>query len=177
LMEPRGLCYSTSSAAKYKCILHKDIERRDRMKNKPVYYLVSSDVLPEIFLKVVETNKLLTHGKAKTINEAVAMTGISRSAYYKYKDSISPFYEMSKEKIITLYAVLKDEPGVLSNLLGLFTKAGTNILTINQNIPINGIANITITIQTGNMRVKLDTLMEKVRSQNGVIKFEVMASE
>ncbi|MGI6030977.1 MAG: ACT domain-containing protein [Eubacteriales bacterium] len=147
------------------------------MKNKPVYYLVSSDVLPEIFLKVVETNKLLTHGKAKTINEAVAMTGISRSAYYKYKDSISPFYEMSKEKIITLYAVLKDEPGVLSNLLGLFTKAGTNILTINQNIPINGIANITITIQTGNMRVKLDTLMEKVRSQNGVIKFEVMASE
>lgn len=147
------------------------------MKNKPVYYLVSSDVLPEIFLKVVETNKLLQHGKAKTINEAVAMTGISRSAYYKYKDSISPFYEMSKEKIITLYAVLKDEPGVLSNLLNLFTKAGTNILTINQNIPINGIANITISIQTGNMRVKLDTMIEKVRSQNGVIKFEVMASE
>lgn len=148
-----------------------------RLKNKPVYYLVSSEALPEIFLKVVETNKLLTHGKAKTINEAVAMTGISRSAYYKYKDSISPFYEMSKDRIITLYAVLKDEPGVLSNLLGLFTKAGTNILTINQNIPINGIANITITIQTGNMRVKLDTLIERVRAQSGVIKFEIMASE
>ncbi len=147
------------------------------MKNKPIYYIVNSQALPEILLKVVETNKLLKLGKAKTINEAVIMTGISRSAFYKYKDSIAPFYEMSKEKIITLYAVLKDEPGVLSNLLNLFTKAGMNILTINQNIPINGIANITISVQTGNMRVKLDTLIEKVRQNNGVIKFEIMASE
>jgi chorismate mutase len=147
------------------------------MANQPVYYIVSGDVLPEIFLKVVETNKLLKHGKAKTINEAVNMTGISRSAYYKYKDAIAPFYEMSKEKIVTLYAVLKDEPGVLSNLLNLLTKAGTNVLTINQNIPINGIANITISVQTGNLRVKFDTLIEKVRASVGVIKFEVMASE
>lgn len=145
------------------------------MNSRPKYYLVEAAALPEIFIKVLETKRLLQQNKAKTINEAVGITGISRSAYYKYKDAISPFYEMTKEKIITLYVVLKDEPGVLSNLLNLFARAGANILTINQNIPINSIANITVTVQTNTMKMKLDTLLERTRRQNGVIKIEVIA--
>lgn len=147
------------------------------MMNKPKYYLVESSVMPAILLKVVETKRLLEHGRAKTVNEAVVQTGISRSAYYKYKDRVSPFYEAVKDKIITFYAVLSDEPGALSTLLNIFAKAGSNILTINQNIPINGIANITLTIQTGNLKIKLDTLLEKVRAVAGVVSIEIMASE
>lgn len=147
------------------------------MNSNPKYYLVETAVMPQVLLKVVQTKQLLEHGKASTINDAVSRTGISRSAYYKYKDSVHPFYEMAKERIITIYAVLQDERGVLSELLNIFSKAGANILTINQNIPINSIANVTVSVQTGHMRIKLDTLLEKVRAQNGVIKAEIIASE
>ena len=147
------------------------------MTSKAKYYLVESTVMPQILLKVVETKRLLEHGKADTVNEAVSKMGISRSAYYKYKDSVQPFYETAKDKIITFYAVLKDEPGILSNLLNSFAKAGCNILTINQNIPIGGIANITVSCQTGNMKMKLEALLERLRSQDGSIKIEIMARE
>jgi len=149
----------------------------DIMPNKDKYYLVEASALPSVFLKVIETNRLLQLGKAKTVNEAVLKTGISRSAYYKYKDSISPFYEVAKERIITISAVLRDEPGILSNLLNVFAKAGTNILTINQSIPINGIAGVTLSIQTGHMKIKLESLLERMRAQDGVVKMEIVASE
>ena len=147
------------------------------MTSKVKYYLVKSTVMPQILLKVVQTKQLMENGKASTVNEAVLQTGISRSAYYKYKDSVQPFYEAAKEKIITFYAVLRDEPGVLSSLLNSFAKTGVNILTINQNIPINGIANITITGQTGNMKTKLEVFLDKLRGQSGIISIEIMARE
>ena len=43
--------------------------------------------------------------------------GLSRSAYYKYKDFVFPFYEASKEKIITLSLLLEHKSGVLSKVL------------------------------------------------------------
>lgn len=147
------------------------------MERKPKYYIVEGTALPEIFLKVVETKRLIEHASGLTVNDAVIKTGISRSAYYKYKDAIHPFYEVSKDKIITLYLILKDEPGVLSNVLNIIARAGANILTLNQNIPINGLANITASIQTGSMKGKLDAFLARLRSANGVVKIEIMARE
>lgn len=145
------------------------------MKEQTNYYLVDALVLPEVFKKVLEVKKLLETKKANTINEAVQQVGISRSTYYKYKDSIFPFYEMSQGKIITLLLVLEDIRGILSDILNIIARAEANILTINQNIPVNGVANITISLQTGN--VSIEHLVQKLKNRDGVKKIKILGSE
>ena len=68
---------------------------------KKQYVLADVSVLPDVFPKVLKAKKLLRAGEAATVHDAVRMTGISRSAYYKYKDYIFPFNEM--HGILTLY--------------------------------------------------------------------------
>ena len=61
------------------------------------YFLVKADVLPEVFVKVMEVKRFLNSGKAKSVNEAVQRVGLSRSAYYKYKDCIYLYDEFEFE--------------------------------------------------------------------------------
>ncbi len=147
------------------------------MKEVPKLYIVEGSKLPEVFLRVIETKRLLQSGQAKTVNDAVRRTGISRSAFYKYKDSISLFTEISEGRIITFGGELSDEPGVLSGLLNLLAKLHANILTINQNIPIDGRATVTISARTGGLEVEIDELIRQSNALPGVIKFEVLAGE
>ena len=102
------------------------------MGKKTKFYLVAADALPEIFLKVAEAQRMLHAGEVSTAGEAARQVGISRSAFYKYRDSVQPFNDMKTGRIITFYALLKDNPGVLSNVLSIFAGSGANILTINQ---------------------------------------------
>lgn len=51
------------------------------MSKQPQYYIVEASALPEVFLKVAETKRLLSTGEAGTVNEATRMTDISRSAF------------------------------------------------------------------------------------------------
>ena len=94
--------------------------------------------MPEIIRKVAEAKRLLETGEKTTVNGAAREVGISRSAFYKYKDAVHPFQDMLHGRIVTLQTVLRDEPGVLSGVLNVFAGTGINILTINQNIPVNG---------------------------------------
>ena len=142
---------------------------------KPKYYLVESGVLPEVFIKVTEVAELLETGEAKTVAEAVDMVGISRSAFYKYKDSVRPFRDMKRSGIVTFNALLRDKMGVLSALLAIFAGTGANILTINQSIPSNGAAMVTISATTEDMEISMDELISRATGLQGVIKFEVLA--
>ena len=136
---------------------------------KQKFYLVAADALPEVFLRVAEAKRMLQVG------EAARLVGISRSAFYKYKDAVQPFQNMHAGRIITFYALLKDIPGVLSNYLSIFANSGANILTINQTIPTNGCAGVTISAETGDMSEELDDLMTRAAAADGVLKFEIMA--
>ena len=136
---------------------------------KQKFYLVAADALPEVFLRVAEAKRMLQVG------EAARLVGISRSAFYKYKDAVQPFQNMHAGHIITFYALLKDNPGVLSNYLSIFANSGANILTINQTIPTNGCAGVTISAETGDMSEELDDLMTRAAAAEGVLKFEIMA--
>lgn len=144
-------------------------------EGKPKYYLVEAGVLPEVFIKVAEVKKLLETGESRTVADAVERVGISRSAFYKYKDSISPFQDMKRGDIITFQALLRDRKGVLSSLLAIFAETGANILTINQSIPTNGAAPVTISATTENMRVGTDALIAGARELPGVIRFNALA--
>ena len=112
------------------------------MAKSPDYYIVEASALPEIFRKVVEARRLMDTGEVETVNQAVQATGISRSAFYKYKDAVRPFQDMLHGRIVTFQLLLKDEPGLLSQVLNRFAGSGANILTINQGIPANGCAEI-----------------------------------
>ena len=145
------------------------------MSAKTKYYIVAAEALPEIFIKVPEAKRMMQTGEASTAGEAVRLAGISRSAFYKYKDAVQPFNDMKAGHIITFYAMLKDNPGVLNNVLSIFAGSGANILTINQSIPTNGCAAVTVSAETSEMELSLEELMAQVSSAEGVVKFEILA--
>jgi hypothetical protein len=95
--------------------------------SKPKYYLVEASVLPEIFAKVIEAKELLETGQVRTVADAVARVDISRSAFYKYKDFVSPFQDMSRGHLVTFNLELLDRQGVLSSVLAIFAENGANI--------------------------------------------------
>ena len=145
------------------------------MKNGPKYYIVEASALPEVFLKVAEAKRLLATGQAATVNEATKLTGISRSAFYKYRDAVQPFQRAHVSRVITFQFLLHDEPGVLSAILAAYAKEKANILTINSITPSNGCALVTISAETTDMLVRLEELLHSLVEMNGVIKAEVLA--
>ena len=118
---------------------------------------------------------MMQTGEAATVGAATRMAGISRSAFYKYKDSVQPFNDMKSEHIITFYGMLKDNTGVLSHVLGIFASSGANILTINQNIPANGCAVVTMTAETSTLRRSLEDVLGDAKASPGVLKCEILA--
>ncbi|MDD3570974.1 MAG: ACT domain-containing protein [Lachnospiraceae bacterium] len=147
------------------------------MREDKNFYIIDKSVLPEIFLKVMDVKNLLESGREKTVQEAVSKVGISRSAFYKYRDAVFPLYENTRGKTVTFAANLDDTKGVLSCLLNGIASAGANILTINQNIPINGIAMVTISIETDAMDKDLGSLVEELEKLRGVQTFKIIARE
>lgn len=145
------------------------------MVNAPKYYIVEASALPEVFLKVAEAKRLLSTGQAATINDAARLTGISRSAFYKYRDAVLPFQNMMTGRIVTFQLLLHDEPGMLSRILEYFTRAKANIITINSIVPTNGCAVVTISAETQDMTVQLEELLRQLRQTAGVFKAEILA--
>ena len=141
---------------------------------KTNYYLVREEILPEAIKKTIKVKELLKKGEVRTINEAVEMLNLSRSAYYKYKDYVFPFYEASKEKIVTLALLLEHRYGVLSNVLKVLANEHGSVLTINQGIPLQGVANATLSIETMELAVDLEALLDKIRVIEGVKRLEVL---
>ena len=145
------------------------------MTQSPKYYIVEASALPEVFLKVAEAKWLRETGEVSTVNEAARATGISRSAFYKYRDAISPFQNLMAGRILTFYFILRDVPGLLSSILTIFAQFGANILTIHQTIPTNGCAAVTISAETNAVEQGVETLVQAVSRQAGVLKAEILA--
>ncbi len=145
------------------------------MNSGAKYYIVEASALPEIFLKVAEAKRLLATGEASTVNEATKMTDISRSAFYKYRDTLVPFQNMMAGRIITFQMMLKDKTGVLSGILSIFAYNGANILTINQTIPTNDCASVTISSETTGLSCPVEELLRQIAAQNGVVRADILA--
>ena len=145
------------------------------MSNKPQYYIVEASALPEVFLKVAETKRLLSTGEAGTVNEATRMTDISRSAFYKYRDAVMPFQNMMTGRIVTFQLLLHDESGLLSHILQILADVKANIITINSIVPTNGTAVVTISAETMDLTVPLEDLMQTLNETHGVVKADVLA--
>lgn len=131
------------------------------------FLLVDADVLPEVFLKVLRAKALLADGAAKNVSDATKQAGLSRSAFYKYKDCI--FDAETGREVLTVTATLRDEMGALQVLLAGISAAGASIVTINQSTPENGTAQVAVSIRTGDMRLTFDEMLASLRMQRTVI--------
>ncbi len=147
------------------------------MDNSSEYYIVDKRVLPEVYIKVVEAKRLLEQHITSSVQEAVDIVGVSRSAYYKYKDYVSRLSADTRGSTVIIAFNLKDEAGLLSNVLNVMAESGANILTINQTIPINGIANVTISMETGNMKKQLGELINEINGIKGLKSMKIIARE
>lgn len=132
------------------------------------YYLIRRSHLPEVMRKTVEVMELLSRNRDMSIQTATQMIDISRSAFYKYKDIVRPFYSSDVGRIITLSLTLDHVAGVLSEVLNRLSQLQANILTINQAIPLQGVANVTVSLDTQHIRSDVDSLLKSLRDLHGV---------
>lgn len=145
------------------------------MDKMPKYFIVEARALPEVFRKVAEAKWLLENGEVATVGEATKATDISRSAFYKYRDSIAPFENLMAGRILTFQLILRDVSGLLSAILSVFAQYGANILTINQTIPSNGTASVTVSAETNGVTEGVEALLRALAAMQGVLKAEILA--
>lgn len=145
-------------------------------KNDRKFYLVREDVLPEAMKKTIDAKEMIERGKAESIWDAVQKVDLSRSAFYKYRDTVFPFSSIVKEKLVTLFFHLEDRSGTLSKLLSVVASAGCNVLTIHQTIPLQGRANVTLSLNVSEMSLEIDELLLQLRELEFVEKVEVLGS-
>ncbi|MFP3916437.1 ACT domain-containing protein [Lysinibacillus telephonicus] len=140
------------------------------------YYLVREDVLTDAMQKTLEAKHLLQSGAVSSIWDAVKEVDLSRSAFYKYRDAVFPFHSIVRERILTIFIQLQDEKGTLAKLLEIITVAHCNVLTIHQTIPIQGRANVTLSLDVTSMEIELDELLQQLKRLEFVESAEVISS-
>ncbi len=148
-----------------------------RPTEKKKYYVVRERAVPEVLLKVVQAQKLLSSGRVQTVQEAAEQTGISRSSFYKYKDDIFPFHEEAKGKTITFIIQMDDAPGLLSTVLQNIARFHGNILTIHQSIPINGVATLTLSVDILPGEGDAEAMMEVIEQSEGIHYLKILGRE
>lgn len=141
------------------------------------YYVVSGDILPDVLEQVMQARILLQSGKAKRISEAVKMVGISRGTYYKYKDAVFSFNAEQSNRKAIVSMILRNEKGTLSKVLSLVSVKQVNVLAINQTIPINGIANVALTLDISDLEISIQSLVSLIEAMPMVEKADLVAVE
>ena len=141
------------------------------------YYVVRNKAVPDVLLKVVEAKRLLASERACSVQEATDRAGISRSSFYKYKDDIFPFHDNARGRTITFVMQVDDVPGLLSAVLKIIAEYNGNILTINQTIPINGVASLTLSIDVLPITGDTSSMLEGIEQLEGIHYLKILGRE
>lgn len=132
------------------------------------FYLINASIVPDIYKKVIKAKSLLASGEAKSASQAAKMADISRSAYYKYKDAIFEYHGGDSNDTATINAKLMDNAGVLSSLMAELYKAGANVLSVNQSVPIHSVADVSVTVRIAEMAITKKELLNSIEKIDGV---------
>ena len=145
-------------------------------KDNKEFYIVDKRILPKSIQNVIKVNDLISKTKISKYS-AIKKVGISRSTYYKYKDFIKPFYEGGDDRIYSLHLSIKDRVGILSEVLDAISKEKINVLTIVQNMPVDGVAKTTILLKmAATMAKKVDKIISKIGKIEGIIDIRITGS-
>lgn len=140
------------------------------------FYLVREDSLTDSMLKTIEVKRLLTNGEEITIQDAVKKVGLSRSAFYKYRDTVFPFETIARERVLTVFIQLEDRKGALAILLKIVSEAKCNVLTIHQTIPVQARANITLSLDVTAMEIKVEKFLNRLKAPEFVESVSLISS-
>ena len=146
-------------------------------EGKSSFIVVDSCVLPDIFEKVLLVKKLIASGKEKSSASACRAVGISRSAFYKYKDYVYSYEEKLTQRIISISTVLHDEPGILAGFISHLHSLNANILTVNQSIPVDGVASVTISLRLTENSQDIMGLKNILSRLRGVVELKIISGE
>ena len=147
------------------------------MKETERYYVVKEKAVGDVLLKVVEAKRLMERDSTMTVQQAADTVGISRSSYYKYKDDIFPFHDNTRGRTVTFVLQMDDVPGLLSEVLQLIAKFEANILTIQQAVPENRVALVTLSIEVYLEKGDITDLFGSMRQLEGIHYLKILARE
>lgn len=144
------------------------------MKNNE-YLIVHKSILPEYYEDIILTRELINDQKY-SVSDACKETGISRSTYYKYKDYIfRPNKSTGTKALFGIKTV--DIKGILSIILQVVYESHGNIISINQDSPIDGTAHITISIDVSELESSIEVLKENIEKIEGIKSVDIMGVE
>lgn len=146
-------------------------------KETKQFYLVDFQVLPTALKSTIRAKELLKNGTAETINEAVQKTGISRSAYYKYKDHVASASEDAMHSAATLFIVMQNDPALGSRIFRRMGREKAEILTMHKGVPIKKLTTMTLSIQTSDMQIPLSELIRSLEEIKGIKAIHVVGEE
>ena len=144
------------------------------MKNSE-YYIVHQSILPEYFEQVIKARELI-NDKNYSVSDACKSLNISRSTYYKYKDYIFRPNKTSGTKALFGIKTL-DIKGILSVILQVVYESHGNIISINQDSPIDGTAHITISIDVSELDSSIEILRQNIEKIDGIKSVDIMGVE
>lgn len=133
------------------------------------FFLIDSKILPDVYSRVLHAKQLIADGTVKNATEAAKVAGVSRSAFYKYKDSIFPYNERYEGHIVTLHSILEDRAGVMMQFVNVLYKCGANIQTVYQDIPNGGRASVSVSFRNSSDEINVPEVLELMRAVDGVV--------
>ncbi|HCF50835.1 MAG TPA: ACT domain-containing protein [Syntrophomonas sp.] len=136
--------------------------------------MVRDDILPEAIVKTAQVKEMLAKGDAESVLDAVNKLGLARSTFYKYKDGVNAFFDAKSLEIINISLLLRHISGILSGVLNSIAAYRGNVLTINQNLPLNGMALVTISLSVEELSISVEELMTHLGGLNGVVRAEIV---
>lgn len=145
-------------------------------KDNRKFYLIREDVLPESVIKTLKVKDALKNNSNLSIYDAVKQFNLSRSAFYKYRETIFPVDEkILDQREFTLILYVNDIVGMLAQVLNAISQLQLSVLTIHQSVPIEDKATITLSLNAGNSNLSIDEVIESLREINHVTKVDLIS--
>ena len=145
-------------------------------KDNRKFYLIREDVLPESVIKTLKVKDALKNNSNLSIYDAVKQFNLSRSAFYKYRETIFPVDEkILDQREFTLILYVNDIVGMLAQVLNAISQLQLSVLTIHQSVPIEDKATITLSLNARNPNLSIDEVIESLREINHVTKVDLIS--
>lgn len=140
------------------------------------FYLIREDVLPESVVKTLKIKDALKNNPELSIYEAVKLFDLSRSAFYKYRETIFPVDEkMLDHREFTLILYVNDIVGMLAQVLNTVSKLQLSVLTIHQSVPMEEKATITLSLSAKDTTISINEIIKALRNIEHVSKVELIS--
>ena len=137
-------------------------------KEKQQFYLVDLKILPEAIKKTIKVKEMLENGASSSINEAVHRVGMSRSAYYKYKDHVAPVHSDKEDRIVVLFIIMQDDMAVFGRILRRIAREKQEILSVNRTKISEKLYSSVITLKTKESADDIESLYESLKEMKGI---------